>query len=67
MIIPLKLSPIKHITVVFEHCLVFFNCPIIGIVDPFSLEVAEQPEGIAHAAAEYPGSADSAENQAEPP
>ncbi len=46
MIIPLKLSWIKHIPAVIEHCLVFFHCTVIGIVDSFGFKVAEQPLAI---------------------
>ena len=67
MIIPLKLSWIKHIAAVLKHCSVFFHCAVIGIVNPFGFEIAEQPEGVAHPAAENPGGADGSENQAEPP
>ena len=47
--------------------LLFFYGAVVGIVDLFGPQVFEQPESIAHPAAENPGSAGGSEDQAEPP
>ena len=46
---------------------ILFYCTVIGIVDSFNLKIAEQPEGVAHPAAENPGGTDGSENQTKPP